>query len=68
MGTRIGCTWTKTNDDGSLKTTGELSSPAGINVPAGQKIPIMLVRNEKHVEGDRLPQYYVETWTPTEQQ
>jgi len=62
MGIRIGAVWTREDPEGAKVTTGEMSCPCGINIPAGTKIMVSIVRNQKHVEGDKLPHAYIEAW------
>jgi len=57
MGTRIASLW-----KGESYTTGKMSSPTGFNIPAGHVVTVAIVRNEKHVEGDKLPTAFIEIW------
>jgi len=64
MGVRIGSVWTKTNEDGSKTTNGEMNCPCGINIPAGVSAKISIIANEKHQQGDNLPSGFIEVWIP----
>lgn len=62
MGTRIGALWIKMGNDGQKRTTGQLESDAGINIPAGHKVGVSLVKNDRK-EKDAHPDYYIEVFT-----
>ena len=63
MGIRIGAVWTREDGEGAKVTTGELSSPCGINIPANSSVKISLVKNDRKTD-DKHPDYFIEAWTP----
>jgi hypothetical protein len=60
---RIAALW-KNEKDGERWTAGEISSEVGINLPPGVKLLCKVVKNEKKVVGDNLPDFYLEAWYP----
>ena len=67
MGIRIASVW-KHEKDGKSYTTGKMSSPAGINIPAGVEVTVAVVRNESKTPGDNKPDAFLEIWEDRQQQ
>jgi len=67
MGQRIGALWRR-DKDGVQTITGTMESDVGVNLPAGAKLGISIVKNDKKVEGDNLPDFHLEAWVQKERQ
>lgn len=61
MGIRIASLW-KHEKDGKSYTTGKMSSPCGMNIPAGAEVTVAIVRNEDKTPGDKRPDAFIEIW------
>ena len=67
MGTRIGVLWKKVDKEGAAYLTGNISTEAGICIPAHAKVMVSLRKNDQKKEGDNRPDFFIEAWEPKEQ-
>jgi len=65
VGTRIASVW-KHEKDGKSYTTGKMSSPCGINIPAGVEVTVAIVRNDKKTPDNNQPDAFIEIWETKE--
>ena len=59
---RIGSLWTR-EKDGQKSTSGTIQVDTGINLPAGMKLSIKIVKNNKK-DQDNQPDAFIEAWIP----
>ncbi|MCX7024589.1 MAG: hypothetical protein NT080_08205 [Spirochaetes bacterium] len=64
---RIAALW-KHDESGRRWISGEISSDVGICLHAGAKLLCKIVKNEKKVQGDKVPDAYLEVWFPRPRQ
>ncbi len=66
MSTRIGALWTKTDGEGARYLTGNIKTDVGICIPAHSQVQVSLRKNDKKVEGDKQPDFWIEAWESKE--
>jgi uncharacterized protein (DUF736 family) len=68
MSTRIGALWRgKDKETGAEYISGTLECDTGLNIPAGyRQVKVKVVPNAKKTEGDKLPDFYLEAYIPSE--
>lgn len=61
---RIGALWIETKD-GKKVLSGVIDPAVGINLPAGGRLGVKIVRNENR-EKEKSPDYFLEAWPLTD--